>query len=125
MQITAFCLARAAGCCSHVRVARPACATRLLGIALAIAVSSISAQDEAGRAGGLRNRERPGVWVLGAQVNLIGQSLGAINSPYAGPNSLTADGDRQMSQAYGVYLGARVIAGLQAYVDVEMIRGSG
>ena len=63
--------------------------------------------------------------LLGAQINLIGQSLEPLHSPYAGPLSLRWWGDDEMSQAFGVYFGARLPAGLQAYLDVEMIRGNG
>ena len=64
-------------------------------------------------------------WILGAQLNLIGQRLQPLHSPYASPASLLPTGDTEMSQAFGIYLGARLPAGLQAYLDVEMIRGNG
>jgi high affinity Mn2+ porin len=63
--------------------------------------------------------------LLGAQVNLIGQRLLPFHSPYAGPNSLKADGDARLSHAYGLYFGAQVTDRLQGYADVEMVRGSG
>jgi high affinity Mn2+ porin len=63
--------------------------------------------------------------VLGAQLNFIGQRLQPLHSPYTGPASLLPTGDTEMSQAFGVYLGARLPARLQAYLDVEMIRGNG
>jgi high affinity Mn2+ porin len=64
-----------------------------------------------------------GAWLLGAQINFIGQRLQPLHSPYAGPLSLQSGGDTEMSQAFGVYFGARAGA-LQAYLDVEMIRGN-
>ena len=67
----------------------------------------------------------PASWLLGAQINLIGQRLQPLHSPYAGVNSLRWWGDTEMSQAYGLYFGAALPAGLQAYLDVEMIRGNG
>jgi len=67
----------------------------------------------------------PVSWLLGAQLNFIGQRLQPLHSPYAGPLSLKSGGDTEMSQAFGVYLGARVVGGLAAYLDVEMIRGNG
>ena len=63
--------------------------------------------------------------VLGAQLNFIGQRLQPLHSPYAGPTSLLPAGDTEMSQAFGVYLGGALPGGLQAYLDVEMIRGNG
>ena len=64
-------------------------------------------------------------WVLGTQLDVIGQHLAPFHSPYSGPNSLTAVGDTKVSHAYGVYLGARIAGGVQAYLDIEMVRGSG
>nr|MDQ6873193.1 hypothetical protein [Gemmatimonadota bacterium] len=69
-----------------------------------------------------------GAWrayLLGTQVNVIAQSLRPMHSPYGGPNSLTGRGDSQVSHAYGVYAGIDPGHGLQAYLDVEMVRGKG
>jgi high affinity Mn2+ porin len=64
-------------------------------------------------------------WLLGEQINLIAQDLLPLHSPYSGANSLRANGDREMSQAYGVYVGAQLGGRLQAYLDVEWIAGNG
>lgn len=64
-------------------------------------------------------------YLLGTQINYITQHLGRVRSPYAGPNSLGPNSDLETSQAYGVYTGVRVGHGLQGFLDVEMIRGSG
>ena len=64
-------------------------------------------------------------YVLGTQINYISQHLGRVRSPYAGPNSLGPATDLETSQAYGVYTGVRIGHGLQGFLDVEMIRGSG
>ena len=64
-------------------------------------------------------------WVLGTSINVIGQSLRPFAAKYSGPLSLTASGDRQMSQAFGVYAGARLTRRLEVYIDFEMIRGDG
>src|SRR5215510_8830103 len=61
---------------------------------------------------------------LGAQVTVIPQYLFPFPSPYAGPNSLVATGDTQVTHTYGVYFGAQIVHNLQGYVDVEMARGS-
>ncbi len=63
--------------------------------------------------------------ILGGQANFIGQSLDPFNSPYSGKNSLTPNGDKQATQAYGIYLGARLADNLQLYLDLEDLRGSG
>src|SRR5262245_54403603 len=60
---------------------------------------------------------------LGAQVTVIPQYLFPFHSPYAGPNSLIATGDTQVTHTYGSYFGAQVVPNLQGYVDVEMARG--
>jgi len=64
-------------------------------------------------------------WLLGAQLNFIGQRLQPLHSPYSSPASLLPTGDTEMSQAFGIYFGARLPSGFQAYLDVEMIRGNG
>ena len=66
-----------------------------------------------------------GVQLLGAQVNVITQYLAPFRSRYEGPNSLQPTGDTITSPAYGVYVGAHVGGGLDAYLDIEMIRGEG
>jgi hypothetical protein len=62
---------------------------------------------------------------LGTQINVIAQTLRPIRSPYEGPNSLAARGDSKISHAYGVYGGVDAGHGVQAYLDVEMVRGKG
>jgi high affinity Mn2+ porin len=64
-------------------------------------------------------------YLLGTQINVIAQDLRPMRSPYEGPNSLTARGDSKVSHAYGVYGGVDAGHGIQAYLDVEMIRGKG
>lgn len=64
-------------------------------------------------------------YLLGTQVNVIAQTLRPFRSPYAGTNSLQATGDSKVSHAYGVYGGVDAGHGIQAYLDVEMIRGEG
>jgi len=67
----------------------------------------------------------PSAQLLGAQATFIGQKLPPFHAAYSGPMSLTPDGDRQLSQSYGVYGGACLTSHIAAYVDVEMIHGSG
>lgn len=67
----------------------------------------------------------PKARLLGAQATLIGQDLLPFHAAYSGPMSLDAAGDHQMSQSYGVYVGACVTSGLAVYLDAEMIRGTG
>jgi high affinity Mn2+ porin len=66
----------------------------------------------------------PFLRLLGAQSTLIGQDLRPFPAAYSGLMSLTNRGDRQLSQSYGAYTGA-CLTTIAAYVDVEMIRGSG
>jgi len=62
---------------------------------------------------------------LGAQATLIHQDLQPFSSPYAGPNSLIATGDRATTQTYGAYFGAQLMPRFQVYLDVELFRGAG
>jgi high affinity Mn2+ porin len=64
-------------------------------------------------------------YLLGTQINVIGQDLRPFRSAYEGPNSLQPRGDSKISHAYGVYGGVDIGNGLQAYLDAEMIRGKG
>ena len=65
--------------------------------------------------------------VLGLQFNGIYQNVPGFNSPYAGDHSFRVDGGRghNITHIYGVYLGSQILPTLQAYVDIEMVRGSG
>jgi high affinity Mn2+ porin len=63
--------------------------------------------------------------LLGAQATVIGQRLFPFSALYSGPKSLDTAGDTKATHTYGVYFGARLIAHLQAYVDIEMARGAG
>ena len=64
-------------------------------------------------------------WLLGTQINVIGQDLRPLHSPYSGAHSLRAEGDSKISHAYGVYGGVQAGDRLQGYLDVEMVRGKG
>ena len=95
-----------------------------LALLLATLPPAAYAQDGASAPGGATPRSWQ-VWLLGEQINLIAQDLQSFHSPYAGPNSLRATGDQELSQAYGVYGGAQLGSRLQAYADVEWIAGNG
>ena len=56
-------------------------------------------------------------------MTVLPQHLFPFHSPYAGPNSLVATGDTQVTHTYGVYVGTQIVPQLQGYVDVEMARG--
>ena len=64
---------------------------------------------------------------LGAQATGIYQYMPAFNNPYEGKKSLTYEDGRgsQLTQTYGIYFGSQLTHSLQAYMDVEMFRGSG
>jgi high affinity Mn2+ porin len=69
-----------------------------------------------------------GAWVpqvLGTQATVIVQRLAPFRSAYEGPMSLSSGGDRQVSDTYGLYLGARLAPAVDGYLDVEMARGNG
>ena len=67
----------------------------------------------------------PSVRLLGAQATFIGQNLRPFPAAYSGPMSLVNQGDRQLSESYGVYGGACITSQLTVYLDAEMIQGSG
>ena len=115
-----------------------AIATALIALAHAAAAQDHARPDSSGQravanasadsppdSGAARGSGTWRVWMLGTQLNVIAQHLAPFSSAYSGANSLTASGDTKVSHAYGVYLGGRLAAGIQAYLDIEMIRGSG
>ena len=63
--------------------------------------------------------------VLGAQATIIDQGVLPFHSPYRDANSFKANGDNQISQTYGLYLGSQLTTRLQFYFDVEMFKGEG
>jgi hypothetical protein len=92
-------------------------------MAIAVPLLTAVAQTSADSSNSGSARWHP--YLLGTQINVIAQDLRPMRSPYEGPNSLTARGDSKVSHAYGVYGGVDAGHGLQAYLDVEMIRGKG
>ncbi|MDE1894660.1 MAG: carbohydrate porin, partial [Xanthomonadaceae bacterium] len=63
--------------------------------------------------------------LLDAQATIVGQELADLRSPYAGPLSLPANGDRAVSRTFGIYLGMRLPAHLAFYLDTELFTGGG
>jgi high affinity Mn2+ porin len=68
--------------------------------------------------------------VLGAQATIINQGALPFHSPYRDANSFKANGDNEITQTYGIYLGAQLLGtpatpSLQAYLDAELFKGSG
>jgi high affinity Mn2+ porin len=65
--------------------------------------------------------------VLGLQFNGVYQNVPGFHSPYAGDNSFRTDGGRghDITHIYGIYLGSQLASTLQAYLDIEMAKGSG
>ncbi|MGO9611821.1 MAG: carbohydrate porin [Dissulfurispiraceae bacterium] len=65
--------------------------------------------------------------VLGLQFNGIYQNVPGFRSPYEGDHSFRTDGGlgHNITHIYGVYLGSQLAPSLQAYLDVEMAKGSG
>ena len=62
--------------------------------------------------------------LLGAQATAIDQWVLPFRSPYRDANSFKANGDDEITQTYGVYLGSRLTTSLQLYLDVEMFKGA-
>jgi high affinity Mn2+ porin len=48
-----------------------------------------------------------------------------FHRPYRDANGFKANGDNQMSQTYGLYLGSQLTTRLQFYSDLEMFKGEG
>jgi len=65
--------------------------------------------------------------LLSAEFTGIYQAMPDFRSPYEGANSFRTDDGlgHNITQVYGIYLGSQVFSRLQAYLDVEMARGSG
>ena len=63
--------------------------------------------------------------LLGAQVTVIGQTVGTFTSPYQGPNSLDPHGSTLATHSYGVYGGMALASWLQLYLDGELALGQG
>ncbi len=65
--------------------------------------------------------------LLGAQFTGIYQNMPAFHSPYEGEKSLTFHNHlgHQFTHSYGIYFGSQVARSLQAYLDIELFRGSG
>ena len=61
--------------------------------------------------------------ILGAQATIIDQGVLPFHSPYRDANSFNANGDNQVSQTYGLYLGSQLTTRLQFYF--EMFQGDG
>jgi len=65
--------------------------------------------------------------LLGLQMNAVYQNVPSFHSPYTGQDSFTFDHSfkEEVTDTYGLYLGSQITQSLQAYMDVEMFRGSG
>jgi high affinity Mn2+ porin len=111
----------------HVHVLIEMCSPwRVLAATLGLLTCPIRAVTAQGRPDSLSSGSA--AWqpyLLGTQINVIGQDLRPFRSPYEGANSLQSRGDSKISHAYGVYGGIDAGHGLQAYLDAEMIRGKG
>jgi hypothetical protein len=82
-------------------------------------VVALGQEPEGGGGGG------GGPQLLSAQVTVIGQHLFPFSALYSGPKSLDTAGDTKATHTYGAYFGARLMAHLQAHVDIEMAGGAG
>jgi hypothetical protein len=64
---------------------------------------------------------------LGTQVNAVSQNAPGFHDPYQGQNSFIFNHtfSQELTHTYGLYLGSQITSNLQAYLDIEMFRGSG
>ena len=74
--------------------------------------------------------EGQATWIpklLGMQFNGIYQNVPGVHSPYEGAHSFTTEGGEghNITHIYGAYIGSQILTSLQAYVDIEMAKGSG
>jgi len=65
--------------------------------------------------------------LLGLQFNGIYQNVPGFHSPYVGDHSFRTDEGlgHNITHIYGLYLGSQLAPTLQAYLDIEMAKGSG
>jgi hypothetical protein len=91
---------------------------------------TVSVAKEPKEAAKQQEEEQQPSWVpkvLGLQFNGVYQNVPGFHSPYAGDNSFRTDEGRghDITHIYGVYLGSQLASTLQAYLDLEMAKGSG
>jgi high affinity Mn2+ porin len=92
---------------------------------MAVAGAARAQGADGARAAGDSGSARFRPMILGMQMNIIHQRLLPFHAPYSGPNSLQNTADAKTSEAFGLYAGMQIAPRLEAYLDVEMIRGSG
>src|SRR6202142_4467324 len=91
---------------------------------------AVSVAKEPEEAAKRREEEQQLSWVpkvLGLQFNGVYQNVPGFHSPYAGDNSFRTDEGlgHNITHIYGLYLGSQLAPTLQAYIDIEMAKGSG
>lgn len=64
-------------------------------------------------------------WSLHAQATWIDQAHPSFSSPYEGANSLTADSESERTFSGSLFLGLRLLDGLDVYYNPEAIQGHG
>jgi hypothetical protein len=64
------------------------------------------------------------IWISG-QANFITQGHPTFDSPYSGPNSLSADGQDASSRVITLYTGFRLTSTTDFFLDVEETGGNG
>jgi len=100
-------------------VPRAARAAVLLAISLAMAAGARAADDVVPAANGAAP------WTLHAQATWVDQGHPAFDSPYEGPNSLTAASQAERTFSFSLFFGYRVLADTEFYFNPEIFQGHG
>lgn len=64
-------------------------------------------------------------WTIHAQSTWIDQGHPSFNSPYEGPNSFTGESQSERTFSFSLFLGYRILASTELYVDPEAFQGHG
>ncbi len=69
--------------------------------------------------------EKPANYLLAGQTTAVTQNLFRFHSPYQGLNSLRSRGEVEMTDSYTLFLGAKLVDGVEVFVNPEWLLGSG
>jgi high affinity Mn2+ porin len=69
--------------------------------------------------------EAPSSWTLHEQATWIDQGHPSFDSPYEGQNSLTGESQSERTFSFSLFMGYRVLAGTEVYLEPEFFQGHG
>ena len=69
--------------------------------------------------------DAPASWSLHGQATWIDQGHPSFNSPYEGPNSLEGNSENERTFSMSIFMGYRVWAGTEVYLEPEAFQGHG